>query len=239
MKCTFTDTIFRTMKLILGSKRPPCPDPENYVWVTTKEGSFWRRKRGTKKGATLNAQYKKSNEHMKISGPAASNLVRILRPYLQGIAPGRLTARLSGKLRKALNETGAMNYRHLAEFDVQPDHPIGKLLLCPWLLSLKGNKLALKIPIDTATLQQHNKLVTDYYFELILLQGNAANPASLDTYSVCSKLYPIGSSESSPCQLTIKVPANNWIAFLKVSCMEGKELAAAPRNYGMRVVGVG
>ncbi len=227
------------MKLLPGNKRPPCPDPENYVWVTTKEGSFWRRKRGTKKAATLNLQYQKGSEYMKISGPAASNLVRVLRPCLQGIAPGRLTARLSGKLRKALNETVSLNYSFLAEFDVQPDHPIGKLLLCPWRLSLKGNKLALEITIDETTLKRHNKLVTDYYFELILLQGDATNPLSLDVYTVCSQLYSIGSNEDSSCQLTIKVPANNWIAFLKVSCLEGKELAAAPRNYGMRVVGVG
>ena len=227
------------MSLQFGGKIPPCPDPDTYIWVTTKEGSYWRRKRGTNKQAVLNKKYQLSSNYMKISGPAASHLVAVIRPYLQGLLPGRLTARLSGKLRKALNETGTLHYDYLKGLDLQPEHPINKLLPEPMKVERNGNMLTISILIHEATVKRYSRLVTDYYFELILMQGDAMSLPSLDITVVESRLFPISSRNEKPCRLEMPVPDKNWIALLKVSCLEGKELAAASRNYGMKVVEVG
>ncbi len=93
------------MALYKKGKRPPNPDPESYIWIDTKEGGFWRRRRGLVKKARLNAAYLQSSEYTKICSPAASRIMRKLRPYMKGLQPGRITVRICGKLRKALIET--------------------------------------------------------------------------------------------------------------------------------------
>src|SRR5437899_9524667 len=104
---------------------PPPPSPDGqYVWVKTKEGSFWRKRRGSYRPALLNAAYQRSSEATNISSPAASMIVRRLCPYLTGLQTGRLTVRICGRLRKALNEKGRLCFTYLKGLDMQPEHPL-------------------------------------------------------------------------------------------------------------------
>ena len=42
---------------------PPPPSPTGqYVWVKTKEGSFWRKKRGSYRPAVLNEAFQRSSD---------------------------------------------------------------------------------------------------------------------------------------------------------------------------------
>ena len=120
------------MALYCLGKKPPCPDPDNYIWVETKEGSFWRKKRGTVKKATLNLRYQQSNDHMKISSPAANRIVRALRPYLTGLDVGRLSARITGKLTQSLNETNSLAFTNFAGLGIQKTPPLDSLLKAPF-----------------------------------------------------------------------------------------------------------
>src|SRR5207244_606430 len=104
------------------------PDPEKYILVNTKERSFWRRKRGTVTPAALNAAFAKNASNSKVASPAAKRIVQKLRPMLQGLDTGRLTARLAGRLIKAINEKGQPDFSFLRNFEIQPKPPLDSLL---------------------------------------------------------------------------------------------------------------
>ena len=57
------------MALYTGGRKPPNPDPGNYVWIKTKDGAYWRLKRGTLKKAKMNDAYSEGIERMKLSAP--------------------------------------------------------------------------------------------------------------------------------------------------------------------------
>jgi hypothetical protein len=220
--------------------RPPCPgDPTKYIWVQTREGGHWQQKRGTVKPAKLNEQFAASAAQIKITAPAASRMVRMLRRNLAGLDTGRITSRLSGRLRKALNESGTLHYAYLKDFDLQPRHQLQSLLDAPYKAVVQDNELVVTIPIDKYTVNQHSKLVTNYYFELVMLSGNPSNDYGVRVVEEASEVFPIKSARKEGCTLRLPIPDEQWVAFLKVSCIEENEMAAAPRNYGMKVVGVG
>ncbi len=226
------------MALHKKGKRPPSPDPGNYIWVMTKEGGFWRKKRGIVKKAKLNAAYNESRKNTKICSPAASRIVRKLRPYMDGLQPGRITVRICGKLRMALNESGRLGLGCLEGFDLQPDHPIGNLLQAQVHIEQTPDELILQIPITGYTVKKLNTLVTHYYFELVLLYGDARKENGLRTESEDSTVYEIEKSYKNNCRLSMVLPDQEWVALLKVNCIEGNEPAASPKLYGMKVVSV-
>src|SRR4051794_34055707 len=115
-----------------GFPVPPCPDPERYTLVMTKEGNYWRLNRGTgKKEAKLNEIYELSKKAMEITAPAAKRIVDKLREYIHGLSTGRINAKVSGLLRRQLNTTGKVDYSYFKGFDLQPDYPMGRLLQVP------------------------------------------------------------------------------------------------------------
>lgn len=220
-------------------RKPPCPDPANFIWVQTKEGGFWRRKRGTVKKAELNESLLQNSENTKVSSPAARRIVSRLQPFMTGIRTGRLTTCISGKLRKGLNETGKLSFATLQDVDLQQsDHPMTRLLLAPFDVVRHEDELVVTIPISDITVRRHSPLVTGYFFDLVLLWGDAGEDGRLNTDSETSELFGIYEERKAKCRLRIPLPKEPWIALLKVSCMEGNEMAAANRNYGMRVIAV-
>ena len=58
---------------------------------------------------------------------------------------------------------------------------------------------------------------------------------------VDSPVYGIGEDHKKECRLSLVLPPEGqpWMALLKVSCIEGRELAMAPGMYGMKVIGCG
>src|SRR3954471_11517656 len=168
------------------TKMLPPPPSGQYIWVQTKEGGFWRMKRGSHRPALLNGAYQQTSNAMKISAPAASRIVRRLQPYLTRLETGRLTVRISGKLRKALNEKGRLCFTYLQDLDVQPQHPMERLLKAPVRVEQDTQELTVSIPVDTYTIKRHNALVSAYYFELILLWGDADNDKGLRVEEVDS-----------------------------------------------------
>lgn len=219
-----------------AGRKPTCPDPDRFIWVQTKEGGFWRRKRGTVKKAKLNESLLQNSEYTKLSSPAARRVVSKLRPFMDGLKTGRLTTRISGKLRKGLNETGKLSFVPLKDMDLQMEHPMTRLLLAHVDVVRHENELIVTIPISSTTVKQHSPLVTDYYFDLVLLWGDAGDDGRLNSDSATSELFSIGKKRKISCRLSVPLPRKPWIALLKVSCMEGNELAMASRNYGMKII---
>ena len=83
--------------------------------------------------------------------------------------------------------------------------------------------------------------MTAYYIELILLWGDAGSDKGLSVEEAASPVYRIEEDYNTECRLSLVLPPEGqpWMALLKVSCIEGRELAMAPRNYGMKVIAGG
>ena len=216
------------------------PDGTKVVWVETKEGSFWRRNRGSVKPAPVNDVLARNAEASKVTGPAAKRVVDKIRPFLTGLQTGRLTVRVIGALRKALNQKGAVDFTFLEGMEFQQEHPLHHLLVSPYKVEQADHSVRIIIPIEKGGVKAHNKIVSDYYFEGVVVQGDATVENGLRVDSVQSQVYAIGDVKKQ-CELTIDLPAKKgpWMVLLKISCFEGNEMAAHPKHYGMKVVKTG
>jgi len=67
------------------------------------------------------------------------------------------------------------------------------------------------------TLKGKNALVSHYYFEAVLVWGDAGKEGELRVDSVPSALYAIGAEGVDECRLQVGKP---WMVLLKVSCLE-------------------
>ena len=220
---------------------PPPVDGHSYVLVRTKEGSYWRKKRGTVKKAELNEVFQRNAEATALASPAAKRIKGKLEEFFNGLDTGRFIANISAKLKKTYLTTGAWNFSLLQGYDLQPDHPLTELFLGNYYIIEKKEEVTIRIPIDKQTVKRHNKLVTDYYFDAIILYGDPSKKNTLLIESETSKLYPATGEFKTECNLSLSLPAKKtpWMILLKLSCLEGNTPAVHPRHYGMKVVKVG
>lgn len=224
-----------------SSKRPPCPDPELYVWVNRIAGGYWKLKRGTIKQAVLNDSFKQNSSAFAITSPAAGRIRNKLEEFTGRLAVNSLHQRLNGKLVKAYNTKGIIDFSQFSGFEIQADHPLEAILPAPYQVQQKKRLVEILIPVSPGVVKQHNRLVTDFYFEAILLYGDVLKAKGLQTEYAVSKPYSFINTITDECKLVLPLPANNepWILLLKVSCLEGNEMAIHAKHYGMKVVAWG
>jgi hypothetical protein len=217
------------------------PDPQRYVLVKTKEGSYYRLRRGLGKPARLNCAFQQSADRMKLSSPAAQRLKCCLAEALRGLQAGRLIARLGARLKEALQRDGRFHFGCFAGYDFQREHPLDRLLLSAYRVTTAGGEARLSVPLYRGAVRQKSAQVSHYYFELVLVWGDAGRDGGLRRDSVSSPLYSFGVDTAPHCELSLALPGCGapWMLLLKTSCLEGNELAHHPRHYGMRVVAVG
>jgi len=173
---------------------------------------------------------------MKQSAPAASRILNTLKPYTNGLYMGRLHTRISGMLRTSLKESGKADLRCLNGLDLQRDHPLERLLRANPVTKVTADEVVIRLPVGERTLNRLNTLITNYYFELVLLYGDAGKANGLRTESMESEVYEIEKDYNLRLKLHLVLPEQPWIALLKVNCIEGDEPAVHPRHYGMKVV---
>lgn len=214
---------------------PHCADPENHVLVRTRESIFWRKRRKNKK---LNDSFATNADLSKISGPAARQVVRKLRPFLRGIDTGRITLRFSNALRKGLKEKKQLSLSCLEGQEMQRDHPLHQLLLIPYEVIVENLRCCIKISMERNCVKKQNRLATHFYFEGLILYGDLGKENDLKTESTDSRLYAFGEEPEEVCELCLPLPENgaSWMVLLKVSCLEGNEMAVHPMHYGMKVL---
>lgn len=219
---------------------PPCPDPEKYILVNTKEGPHWRRKRGTVTTARLNTAFANNVRNSKVASPAAKRIVQKLRPFIQDLNTGRLTAKLAGALIKAINEHREPNFSFLNGFDFQQPR-LDKLLYAQIAVNRQGDEIMISFPIGPYAMEPKSSLVTDYYFEAILLYGDVTKENGLRIDSVISPLYPFKNTPETTCVLTLQLSGTTypWMVLLKASCQEQDRPSVHYKHFGMRVVMVG
>src|ERR1051326_2660887 len=94
---------------------PPPGDAENYVLVTTREGFYWRRRRGTIKKAELNEALKKYAKATNLTSPAAKRVRDKLGEFLRQLDTARFIANVSARLKKTYVKTGEWNFSRSEE----------------------------------------------------------------------------------------------------------------------------
>ena len=222
-----------------SKKTPPCPgDPTDYMLVKNREGMHWRRKRGTVTPAKLNAGFKASAEATKIIAPACKRILTALRPFLSGLDTGRLNNRFSNALRRSLTQTKRLELSYLKGVELQRDHPLEEMLRGSYKIFIDRGTVRIEMAIEKDTIKPLNRLVSDYYFEAVLLHGDVNKEKALKTETVESALYPIHSKAKNNCVLSLSLPKKeDWCLLLKLSSLEGNEMAVHPKHYRMKVVG--
>jgi hypothetical protein len=214
------------------------PDPDKYILVVTKEGKYWRRKRGTVSAAKLNEACRQNAELMKLTAPAEKRIRTKLFNYTRNLITGRTGAKVSAALRKQLKATGKAGIACMKGMDLQPEHPIGELLQNGYQVQEKDGTVEVVIDIRDHAIRRWNKSVTHYFFELVLLYGDCMKENGLLVESETSCLYGI-IEDGGECRMQRVLPEKEWIVLLKVSCMEDERPCVAPRHYGMKVVAAG
>jgi len=222
------------------SKRPPCPgDPRDYVWVKAKEGAHWRRKRGSVGGARLNAGYQASANATTVVSPAAASVRAALMPFLKGLDTGRLNIRIANAFRKSLKEKGSLELTYLKGVELQNAYPLEEMLH-QYRVIVKEKTVQIEIPIDKTNVKALNRLVSNYFFEAVLLYGDVNKKGGLKVKSVESVLYGFGGKPETNCILELSLPKKQeWCLLLKLSSLEGNQLAAHTKHYRMKVVEAG
>lgn len=218
-------------------KRPPCPGhPEDYLWVESKEGGHWRRKRGSLSPSPLNKNYQDSSDKTKIASPASRRVRNAIAPYLRGISTGRLHNRICNAFRKSIRETGEPQLGYLNGIEIQRDYPLEQMLLSDYRVFVNEKSVRIEIPVERGSVKAFNRLVSDYYFEAVLLYGDVTREKGLKIESAESALYSFNGGIKSICVLELEMPEEDWCLLLKISCIEGKEMAAHTKHYRMKVI---
>lgn len=219
-------------------KIPPCPgDPRDYTLVKRGNKYYWRLNRGTIKPATLNDSLLHRSQVMKITSPFVRKLKRLLLPYINYLQVKDLHQRLYREAERQVADTGHPGLSSFKQFDLQPNYPIDHLLRAPYnMIKTEGRVQIVIIPISEPV-KKHNKDVTEFVFELILVIGDAD---SMWVEDQSSPIFNIKDPLLVPFVMEQVVPTDKpWMLILKVSCFEGKEWARSGRHYGMKVVAVG
>lgn len=188
----------------------------------------------------MNASFAENVDLSKICGPAAQRIVQKLRPFMKGIDAGRITLRVSNALRKFLKEKKQLNFSALEGEEMQRDYPLHQLLLVPYRVKVENAMCKIQIDVGENCVKKHNRIVTHFYFEGLILYGDVTKENGLRAESAESKIYAFGEEPAELCELRLSLPEDDvqWMALLKVSCLEGNEMAMHPKHYGMRVVKV-
>jgi hypothetical protein len=218
---------------------PPCPgNPEDYVLVNSKEGPYWRRKRGTVKTATLNTAFKNNVKLTKIISPVAVTIRKKLEPFLEGLDTGRFLANVSGLLKKEYYKSGKLDFLALKDYELQPSHHLQTLLRRTYEVHIKKNEIIIEIPLGENVVKKVNKQMTGYHFELILLYGDLTKQNTLRSDSDTSSVYDMQLKTGTRCRLSLILPSKkvSWMALLKLTCTFGNKPASHRSHYGMRVV---
>ena len=219
----------------------PCPEHGKWKLIKTKEGSFWRRERGTGgKEAVLNDGYAASRDLLKMLSPLAASFVRELRPHMIGLSPGRITLRVKSCLQESLKMHGGIDYRYFRELDFQPDYPLRNVLKVEPKLECGKKFIELHVPIpEGGAVERQSGIVTDYRFVLVMLAGDPFADESIVSYSAASTKYELEKAYPEGCDLKLMLPEGGkpWLAMLRIVTFEGHEMAYNARHSGMKVVG--
>ncbi|MGV3528665.1 MAG: hypothetical protein ACO1OO_07215 [Flavisolibacter sp.] len=219
---------------------PPCPDPANMHLAEDADGFFWKYNRGVLTELKLNDTVERNKNLTGPTNKAGVNILSRLHPFLQGIRRQGLNGRVAGAIKRGINRHGVANYAELAGFEWQQEHAFGGLVQAPVAVTLENGQAKVGFELWPATVRRFNTLVTHYYFDAVLLYGDPMLADELKTEHSESALYSFDAEGKTDVELVLELPTDGvpWMLMLKVSCLEGPELAMHPKFYRMKVLRV-
>jgi hypothetical protein len=217
---------------------PPCPDPELYIAVHTIEGWHWRRRRSKQKTAAVNASFHKNKELTKVCGPAAKRIRQALAPHLRGLKPGRIQNRFKNLLCTGC-KASQFSYAPFKNIEIQKPWPLDALLKSQISVTQEQGMVLVQVPIAPDLVHRHETLVSDFYLDLVLVSGDPFTGELLDTANSTSPLYFYDNLPSTTCTLQLQLLEGPWMLLLKLSSLEGNQVAHHWKHYGMKVVACG
>ena len=222
-----------------NNARPLIPYDPNFIWVETKEGGYFRRKRGTVKVAKLNASLKKYQKAFSEISPIAQRLKLWLKPYTHNLDTGRLQGKLTAALVKSFLETNTFNFTYLKDYEFQKAHPFSRIHI-GYPVEVMADRVTIKLPVKHYLVERISDIVTGFYYELIVVAGDLKNETPVLRNSVRSQEYEF-EKDYKDCVLEIALPASGepWMVMVKIGTIEGDVEAVHPRHFAMRVVAVG
>jgi hypothetical protein len=226
-----------------GRPLPPF-DPETKVLVRTKGGWYYiRNRKPTGKAAVLNEAFQKNKNSYEVCAPAAARIRQKLEPWLENLTYGNTYRIILKALLKSYKENGGTkaDYNSFLRLDLFEDYTIEKLMGVHYSVKVTKNSVGVSIPIREKTVLRKNNVVSEYYFELILIWGDPLKENTLRVEDVSSELYRYGKAAKDSCDLEVVLPTKKapWMCILRVGSKEYKQPAAHMKNYAMHVVAVG
>lgn len=216
---------------------PPCPDPDHYVLVNTKEGLFWRRRR-SKARTVRNAVFQANEELMKRCSPAAKRLLTALAPFRSGFETWRVQAHFTQLVRKGMKERYFSN-TSLKGAELQKSYRLDHLLKSSITVMQLGYSITVQVPIRAIDIYRHTPQVTHFYLEALLVTGDLLVDAPLEVKTVASPTYAYDNLPTTTCSLQLPLNGKPWILLLKFCSLEGSEPASEARHFGMKVIEIG
>lgn len=196
----------------IRDKLPPYPDPQRYMLVRTKEGQFWRLKKGLKRPAMLNYQH-----HF------FDRILMLLRSGLKS------NGHLDASMLHGLDLQNDYPLRKLLRSGFQWSHE-------------KANHVfsfRIQIPEHNGALLRRNKLMNTYRFIIILVHGNPEAGDDVQVKSVCSQDYPFaGTGTAGECllELSYTPEPGQWLFCLRAECLEEGKLASHVKSRALQVL---
>jgi len=210
------------------------PDPSKYIIVHTKEGDYLRRIRTSK---NINAVFTENKSET--CSAAAKQILDRLKPFTQGFS-GRMNVRIAGRMRVAKPLCGKYDYSQLKGFDLQKFYPLDQLYIGHYMVKIEHGMINLEVPVWPGCMKAHNSLVTAFYFEAVLLTGNAMDPQTIRIEDERSEYFSFQKDIKETCNFSFHLPVGlPFMLFLKAGCLEGSGMAVHPKHYGMRIVAIG
>lgn len=218
--------------------KPENPDPEKWSVYWTKDGWVKRRKRGTVTPAKLNAVF--SANAADTGSKEAKEILRVLSPFTKHIR-GRKSVYLSTCVRQAKKQEGPITYEAFLEHEINYEFPLGNIYTGHYEIRIDKGVAYIDLPVNAVSVKRNNNLVTGYYFEFILLKGDAGEPDSMRSESDRSEIFSCKSRRESVCTLSLLLPEKGpYMTVLKFGSIEEEKYeSTTARHYGLKIVGCG
>ncbi len=219
---------------------PEHPPTATHQLIKTKEGTYWRAKRGLFTPVTLNSSVQAHADAMRAAAPAARRISIALAPYTADLQKGRLIAAISGRLLRCLRTEGAMRLSALVGLELQPEYPLGRLLNLSYRVESNESEGRLRVRMpksDVTPVKLRNRLVDGFRITAVVLSGDPAEDAGLHSQVVdTGRLPAIGESGELTLELAVNVDEDFLLA-LRVECFEEGGPGIHPGTRAMRVIG--
>jgi hypothetical protein len=216
---------------------PPCPDWNKYIMVHTREGYYWRKKRGADHKVEINSELSANAEAIRITTPLVRQFLNSISHHLKRHYGERMFLRMNHAFKKCLKKNGRVDYSATKDFVFYPRNPFPHQIAGSCSTRLNADKTRLQVEIKPFDIPPQNGLVTEYYFQLILVTGDPNEENRLEVETMESPLFPYGQDRTNTVSFETDLPEDKpWLAMIKLNSLEMNELAVHARHYGLVVV---